>query len=172
MKALILFALAAMVPAFAFARSGTLHTITIGFPDGASTSAVKKVRSCLAQDFSFVRGEYFSISTFQSFSGPTEDLNKLIQLLQASQLELKVGFSDLKDDEISFVLSQNQAAPRKIEITVNTTRKDIRWSELKIQTKSKGDVEQQDGADQPATAPESKSEGSEKPKPESEEHSQ
>ncbi len=141
-RIILLFALAAALPTSAFARGGELSTITLGFRDGTPSEIRTKVHNFLNQNYTFVKGTFLNTFISQRFAGSPGKLNDLIQLLHASQFELKVEFADLKDDGATFLLSQNMTAPGEATITINVTKGEFRWSELKFQIpRGRGDVE-------------------------------
>lgn len=125
-------ALAIIVPASAFAWFSTFSSPQLGFPDGTPPETINKVINYLNKDLTFIEGNFFNEYTTQRFSGSASKLNDLIQLLHVSRFELKVAFADLKDDRVTFVLSQNDHQ-EQATITINTTKGDFKWSELRIQ---------------------------------------
>jgi hypothetical protein len=80
-----------------------------------------------------IEGRFFSTEVTQSFSASTGKLNELIQLLHTNQFELKVEFADLKDEGVTFSFYQNAAGPGQARIIINAGKRDLKWSELKIQ---------------------------------------
>ena len=137
----LVFALAIIVPASAFAWFASFSSPQLGFPDGTPPETIKKVIDYLNKDLTFIDGNFFNEFTTQKFSGSASKLNDLIQLLHVSRFELKVAFGDLKDDRVTFTLFQN-AHPEEATITVNTTKRDFKLSELQFQIPpTKGTVE-------------------------------
>ena len=135
-RILLLFALAVIIPTSAFAVAGTLSTLTLAFPDGTPPEIQEKVSHYLTHDLALIEGKFMSTHITQSFSGSTSRLSELIQMLHTNQFALNVGFADLKDDRVNFLIYQNMAGRSEATITINTTKKDFKWSELKIQIPS------------------------------------
>ena len=132
-RILFLLAFEVIIPASAFAWAGKLSTPQLAFAEDTPKETVKKVDTFINKDLTFVEGSFFNALNTMRFSGSTAKLNDLIQLLHNAQLEVKVTFDDFKDDRVTLSLVQDTTNPKKVAITINATKKDIKWSDLKIQ---------------------------------------
>ena len=183
MKAFIAsISLLVLVSATSFGIGGPIGSPQIGHRTGINESQKKQVSALLAymqNDLKFIKGSWINEFSTQWFGGDPVKVSRFICLLQEAEVwEVQVGFRDFGEQESAFLLHQNYSGTLSIEI--NSGRDDFLLKHFGKHLPQPGLIlpvpkpiklkAEEVGADQPATAPESKPEG--KDKPESEGRSQ
>jgi len=181
MKTLFLsFSILVLLPVHAPADCGKIGSPRIGHRGEINKAQEEKVHHLLRymrNELKFIDGSFVNEFSNQRFGGPSEKVSRFISLLKAAGLwEVEVEFRDFGEQESAFTLDMNYSDT--MSLTVNSGRNDFLLKDFgehlpgpgfhfKIRNVIHVDEEQK-GSDQPASAPESKSEGNQKPKPESE----
>jgi hypothetical protein len=160
----------------AFGEGGDLASPEIGVPAGIDETQkenVYKIIEYMRDDLTFIEGSFVNEFSYLRFGATSAQVSDFIALLnQAGLWEVQIRFQDFGEQDSAFSLSQS--SPNLLHIIVNSGREDFLLKDFieffpgiaaPVEDTSKA---QQDGAVQPATDPESKSEDNEKPKPETE----
>jgi hypothetical protein len=132
----------------------------------------------MRNELKFIDGSFLNEFSTQRFGGTSEKVSHFVGLLKAAGLwEVEVKFRDFGEQELAFTLHQDSTAT--MSVTVNSGRGDFLLKDFREHLPGSGlhskknrsaihADEEQKRPDQPTPAHESKPEGNEKPKPESE----
>ncbi|MFM6129068.1 MAG: hypothetical protein ACKPBV_10045 [Sphaerospermopsis kisseleviana] len=142
MKRILASAAVMMVAVSVLGWGGPISSPELGFAAGTSKEAITKIMQYLRKEVTFVDGNFINEHTYQGYSGSARKLDELIKLLHdVGKFQMKVSFANLKDDRITFSISQNMRE-QALTITINTARKDLDLSELTIRIPSpEGSIE-------------------------------
>lgn len=159
----------------AFGVGGDIQFPEIGHGANLDKKQDKMVRviiDYMQNELRFIEGTFVNEFSNQRFGATSAKTSAFITLLRNSGLwEVQVVFRDFGEQDSAFTLSQR--TPESLGLVVNSGRKDFLLMDFQgflpgaEEPAAKTPKSEQGGADQPATAPESKSEGKKKPKPES-----
>ena len=158
-----------------------LTVSTFGEPKAVTTTTAKEPSFLVGE----VKGKRLSLHIFPKNSEPLKRKLKGTRFINVEPGCIIVeAYVKLVGDKKLEILMPNDDAftsrtmkkmgvtSKKLVVTFESAKVADRAGTIVAITPIKNNLSEQDGADQPATAPESKSEGNEKPKPESEERSQ
>ena len=169
-----------LLPVHASAIGGKIGSPRVGCRmeiDKAQKEKVHHLLRYMRNELKFIDGSFLNEFSTQRFGGTSEKVSRFVGLLKAAGLwEVEVEFRDFGEQELAFTLHQDSTDT--MSVTVNSGRNDFLLKDFgehlpgsgfhfKIRNVIHADEEKK-GPDQPAPAPESKPEGNEKPKPESE----
>ncbi|MDA7673161.1 hypothetical protein OAE61_04035 [Verrucomicrobiales bacterium] len=160
----------------AFGLGGDIKFPEIGHREKLDKMQDKDVRTIIdymENDLRFIEGSFVNEFSNQRFGGASAKVSAFISLLSGTGLwKVQVVFRDFGEQESALTLSQT--APESLGVVVNSGREDFLLKDFQRflpgieEPAAKTPKAEQAGADQPASAPESKLESNSKPKPESE----
>lgn len=169
-----------LLPVHASAIGGKLGSPRVGHRGEINKAQKEKVHHLLRymrNELKFIDGSFINEFSTQRFGGTSEKVSRFVGLLKAAGLwEVEVEFRDFGEQESAFTLHQDSSGT--MSVTVNSGRHDFLLKDFGEHLPGPGfhwrirnvihTDEEQKRPDQPASAPESKPEGNQKPKPESE----
>lgn len=166
-----------LLPVNASAIGGKIGSPQVGYRGVINEAQKEKVHSLIRymrNDLKFIEGSFINEFSTQRFGGTSEKVSRFVGLLKAAGLwEVEVAFRDFGEQESAFTLHQDSSDA--MVVTVNSGRNDFLLKDFSEHLPGPGfhftirnvihEDQEQTGAGQPASAPESKPEGNQKGKP-------
>lgn len=158
------------LPSQSFALMYELDRPGIAFPKELIQSRENIQKALERDDCKFLGGTAFNSNSALRYSGTTRALSMFLdQLSHCEGVTIRVSFvkslADGEDWEVLHNVLGGIDLGFHVRVSMGSANIDV--TELVIPKISGKNKAEQDGADQPATAPESKTEGEKKPQPES-----